>query len=260
MSVAVEVPGANIEGCHTGVVTDIDDQPSSHTPHFAIGAAVGLAVIATTYDAVGYRDRQWVAAVVLAIALALVHVLPEVRRLFSFPGLAPASLLLVLIGLYLCVPETNQIRIAAMFPVAVIVLEVVGRRQVGLEWYGVAAAAVFWAGMLGTAGRPSAIVGALFAWWAICLLGVVSVVVGVVRRSRPIRSTPAATLAVLIGTASAWGVARTGGLVEKGTREPMATAVGAAVVSFALALAIVWVFDRPGTGGEPGTAGVSARP
>lgn len=236
-------------------MTDTAPSTSLLSARYAIGAAVGLAVIATTYGAVRYQDgREWAAGLTLLVAIALVDVLAGVRRLLPLPGVAPATLLLVLAGMYLCVPETGQIRIAAMLPVLVIALELIGRRQVGLEWYGVAAAAVLWAGMLGTAQRPSAIVGALFAWWAIGLVGLVGLV-------RPIRSALAAAVVVLIGTAAAWAVARTGGLVATGLAEAVTTAVLAAVVSFVLALVVVQVLDRTGGADNTGSGGeVSARP
>jgi hypothetical protein len=239
-------------------MTDTRSRDSLLASRYAIGAAIGLAVIATTYSAAGYGQNgyQWVAPVTLAIAIALVDVLAHVRRLLPFPGVAPATLLAVMIGMYLCVPETGQIRVAVIFPLLVIALEVFGRRQVGLEWYAVAATAVFWAGMFGTAERPSALVGALFAWWAILLVGAINLL-------RPIRSSFATAVVVLIGTAAAWGMARIGGLGSDGRVEAVATAAAAAVVSFVVALVAVQLFDRSrelgGGQGDSGGGGVSAR-
>jgi hypothetical protein len=194
------------------MVTDAAPPTSLLSARHAVGAAVGLAVIVTTYGAAGYGqdDLWWVAPLTLTVAIAMVDVLADVRRLLPFAGVAPATLLLVLAGMYLCVPETDQIPVAATVPLLVIALEVIGRRQLGLEWYGIAAGAVLWAGMFGSTARPSALVGALFAWWAIGLVGLVGLV-------RPIRSSLAAAVVVLIGTAAAWAIARTGGLVASGT-------------------------------------------
>lgn len=233
-------------------MTDAPSPNSVLSTRHAIGAAVGVAVIVTTYGSAGYgRDgRLWAAPLTLAVAIAMVDVLAEVRRLLPFPGVAPTSVLLVLAAMYLCVPETDQIPVAATVPLVVIGLEVIGRRQVGLEWYGVAAAAVLWAGMFGSTARPSALVGALFAWWAVGLVSVVGLV-------RPIRSALAAGAVLLIGTAATWAMARTGGIADSGTAA-ITAAVLAAVVSFVLALVAVHVLDRAGN--ERDDTGVSATP
>ena len=142
----------------------------------ALGAGIGLAVVVATYGASGLGDssRWWAAAATVLVAVALADLLPTVRELLPIPGVAPLTLVAALGAIYLCVPETDQIPVAAIVPVVVVVLELVGRRQVGLEWYAVAAASVLWAGMFGAAGRQSALIGALFAWWAVVLLPLVN--------------------------------------------------------------------------------------
>lgn len=238
-------------------VTDPTSQTSLLSPRHAIGAAAGLVVIMTTYGASGYGegDRWWAALLTLVLAIGGADVLATLRRLLPLPGVVPATLLVVLAVMYLCVPETDHVEIAALLPLLVIGFEVIGRSQAGVEWYGVAAAGVLWAGMLGATGRQSALVGALFAWWPLVLV----VLVGMVGLVRPIR-TPLATGAVLaIGAVAAAAVARTGGIAESGAAAAGA-AVGAAVVSFGLAVLAVKLLDATGAGAEPGDDDLSATP
>ena len=206
-------------------MTDAGDAPR------ALAAGIGLSIVALTYGASGLGDpgRWWAAFVAIGLAVAAVDVLPAVRRLLPVPGLAPWTIVAALVAVYLCVPETDQIPIAAFVPVVVVALEVVGRRQVGLEWYAVAAASVLWAGMFGATGRQSALVGALFAWWAVALLPLVHAV-------RPIRSVGAGVVVAVIGAGAAVVMARSGGISDTGSNAWIAAAT-VAVVSFLVAIA-----------------------
>ena len=206
-------------------MTDAGDAPR------ALAAGIGLSIIALTYGASGLGDpgRWWAAFVAIGLAVAAVDVLPGVRRLLPVPGLAPLTIVAALVAVYLCVPETDQIPIAAFVPVVVVALEVVGRRQVGVEWYAVAATSVLWAGMFGATGRQSALVGALFAWWAVALLPLVHAV-------RPIRSVGAGVVVAVIGAGAAFVMARTGGIADTGSTAWIAAAT-VAVVSFLVAIA-----------------------
>jgi hypothetical protein len=205
----------------------------------ALAAGVGLAVVAVTYDASGLGDagRWWAAAVGIGLAVAAVDVLPMIRRLLPVPGLAPSTIVAALVAVWLCVPETGQIPLAAFLPVMVVALEVVGRRQVAVEWYAVAAASVLWAGMFGATGRQSAFVGALFAWWAVALLPLVHAV-------RPIRSTPAAIAVAMIAGAAAIVMARSGGIAATGGTAWVAAAVVAAVSWFVAIVAAKQIDGR----------------
>ena len=216
----------------------------------ALGAGVGLAVVVTTYAASGYGEgsRWWAAALTILLAIALVDLLADVRRLLPVPGVAPLTLLAALVGMYLCVPETDQMAVAAILPVLVVVLEVFGRRQLPVEWYAVAAASVLWAGMFGATGRQSALVGALFAWWAVALVPLVHAV-------RPIRSVMAGVVVAALGAVAVAVVARTGGIADSGTAAVVAAAIAAAV-SFGLAVGAVQVL----AGRSAGVDAFSARP
>lgn len=230
---------------------DTGRRPSSLlSPRHSLGAGIGLAVVIVTYAASGYGDdsRWWAAALTILVAIALVDLLPDVRRLVPVPGVAPLPIIAALVAMYLCVPETGQVPVAAFLPVLLVVLEVVGRQQLGVEGYAVAAAAVMWAGMFGATGRQSALVGALFAWWAVALVPLVNAI-------RPIRSTRSALVVAAIGAIAVAVVARTGGIADTAEAAWLAAAI-AAVVSFALAVGVVqW-----SGGSSPDAETLSARP
>jgi hypothetical protein len=201
----------------------------------ALGAGIGLAVVIVTYGPSGLGDssRWWAAAATVLVAVALADLLPAVRQLLPIPGVAPLTIVAALVAIYLCVPETDQIPVAAILPVVVVALELVGRRQVGLEWYAVSAASVLWAGMFGATGRQSALIGALFAWWAVALLPLV-------HAARPIPTKVAAVAVAAIGAIAVVVMARTGGIASTGGAAWLAAGVMAAV-SFGLAVVMVGV-------------------
>jgi hypothetical protein len=205
----------------------------------ALGAGIGLAVMVATYNASGFGDssRWWAAAATILVAVALADLLPAVRELLPIPGVAPLTIVAALVAVYLCVPETDQVPVAAILPVVVVVLELVGRRQVGLEWYAVASASVLWAGMFGATGRQSALVGALFAWWAVALLPLVH---GLRRLPAGRIGTWVAVAIAAIGAVSAMVMARTGGIADSGS-DAWIAAVTLAVVSLVVSLAVVRV-------------------
>jgi hypothetical protein len=211
----------------------------------ALGAGVGLAVVIVTYgpSRLGDAARWWVAAATVAVGVALADLLPAVRRLIPMPGVAPATILAALVAVALCVPETGHLAIAAIMPVGVVVAEVLARRQLGVEWYAVAAASVLWAGLFGATGRSSALIGALFAWWAVALLPLVHAV-------RPVGSGMAAIAVAAIAAVAVVAMARTGGIAATAAPAWIAAAIAAAV-SFGVAVVIVRALP---------VRGVSARP
>ena len=210
----------------------------------ALGAGIGLAVVIATYGASGLGDigRWWAAGTTIFIAVVLADLLPNLKRLLPIPGTAPLTIVAALIGIYLCVPETDQIPVAAFIPVALVGMELVGRRQMGLEWYAVAAASVGWAGLFGATGRQSALVGAIFAWWAVVLVPLVHLV-------RPIQLKAAGLLVAAVGAISVAVMARTGGIAETAEAAWLA-AVLIAAASFGIALILAsWLRDGLETDG-----------
>lgn len=204
----------------------------SRTRQRAIAVAIALVVVALAYAPSMLDDwrRQWAVVATVATAFVLADAVAVLRRTFTTPGAIPLVLIAVLVGMALCVPETDQMRVAALVPVGLIGYEVVRRRVAALEWYAVAAGSVGWAGLLGASGRQSALVGATFAWWAVVLVPLVAVV-------RPIGSTRAAAAVAGVGAVAVIVVARTGGIASSGWPAAGAAAIAAAT-SFGIGLAI----------------------
>lgn len=173
-----------------------------------VGVATGLLIIVLTYDEAGLASshRLWAVVGVMLVGLLLPDAVIELRSRLRAPGLAPSVFLVALGTMYLCVPETDQVPVAAVVPAGVALAEVVRRDQLGVSWYALAAASVGWAGIFGSAGRQSALVGALFAWWPFLLA---LFIVG--RRQVTARRTGAI---VAVGVAAAVGFARTGGISD----------------------------------------------
>jgi hypothetical protein len=205
----------------------------------ALGAGIGLAIVIATYGASGLGDvgRWWAAGATIVVAVLLVDLLADVRRLLPIPGTAPLTLVAALIAIYLCVPETDQIQIAAFIPVALVGMELLSRRQMGLEWYAVAAASVGWAGLFGATGRQSALVGAIFAWWAVALVPLVHMV-------RPLTSKAAALLVAAVGAISVVVMARTGGIADTAEAAWLAAALIAAA-SFGIGILLAATVRTP---------------
>jgi hypothetical protein len=155
------------------------------------------------------------------------------------PGEVPALLGLTAIAIYGCVPETsNQMPAIGVMLAVLFSVELVTRRPAAPVWHLGAAALVLWAGLYGAAGRESAIVGALFAFWPLVLVVLVCHLPG---RSRP-RPVVRWTIG-LIGGVAAVAVARTGALEP--TIEPALVAVAMAMpMSLAVALVVVAISPR----------------
>ena len=198
-----------------------------------IGAGIGLLIVVLTYSVsgLGATDRYWAAGAAILVAVLVADGLTGLCSIAPTPGLVPAALLATLAAIFLCVPETDQIPVAMIVPGVVLAAELLQRRQMGIEWYAVAAASVGWAGMFGATGRQSALAGALFAWWPIVLPMLVNLV-------RPIRSALDASLVIVVGAVAALIMARTGGIADSSS-VVVVSVLGAVVVSVGLAALII---------------------
>lgn len=224
--------GQGQQSADAGDAKDVDSRRR------ALGAGIGLAVVVAAYSPSGLGDsgRLWAAWATILIAVLLSDLLLDVRRLLPAPGVAPLTILAALLAIYLSVPETDQVPVVAVLPVGLVAAELVGRRQLGVEWYAVAAAAVGWAGMFGASGRQSALVGALFAWWAVALLPLVAAI-------RPSLSRPAGVVVALIAAIAVVVMARTGGIATVAVAAWLSAAL-IATASFAIALAAATLMKR----------------
>lgn len=191
-----------------------------------------MLVVVLAYHASGLGDshRWWASGVAIVLGVLLADGLADIRVLLPMPGLAPLTIVGALFAISLCVPETDQLPIVAILPMALVVLEVVDRRQLPIEWYIVAAAAVGWGGMFGATGRQSALAGALFAWWTVLLPSFAFVTYRSEHRWRIIGVAGVAALAAVV-------MARTGGIADRNA-ELFIALIGCIVVSLAAATAL----------------------
>jgi len=197
------------------------------------GVGIALVLVGLVYVPAGLGEprRAWAAAAVFALGCVLGEALGELKARVVVPGAIPSVLFVVLLAMYVCVPETDQFLIAAIVPAGVLLAELIWRRQLGMEWYALAAASIAWAGTFGSAGRQSALLGAVFAWWPVMLPWGIS-------RLRELASRRLTLTLVLIGSIASLAFARTGGLSDAGSSSALAVAllaIGSWAISWILA-------------------------
>lgn len=199
----------------------------------AIGAGLAMLVVVLAYDAsgLGDPDRWWAAGLALVVGVLLADLLGSLRSMLPVPGLAPLVLVATTFAITLCVPETDQLPLVVLLPAVLVFLEVVWRRQLPIEWYAVSAATIGWGAMYGATGRPSALAGALFAWWAVLLPAAAHAV-------RSITDLWRAVGVAVVATVAASVFARTGGISDRNA-EIVIALVACSVVSIVLAMGIV---------------------
>ena len=176
-------------------------------------------------------DRIGLALIGVAAACLWVGLTAACRAWTRRPGSMPLLALAALAAVYLCVPETDQLKGVALLVLGVAALELASSETLPFVWHGLLVVTVLWAGLWGAQTRHSAIVGAVFAGWVFALPAITS---------RLTHSTSLSGRAAVCGAAAAAALvmARTGGLAHS-TR----TALGwAAVVAGAsLVSAVPWV-------------------
>jgi hypothetical protein len=206
----------------------------------AIAAAIGALIVAISFaaSALGDGGRRWAAVAAVVIAVGVGRALPTVRRSLPLPGLAPLPLAAALLAVAACVPETGPVYLGIVLVGAVVALELGTRRQADIVWYALAAGLIGWIGLWGASARPSALVGALFAWWAVLLLPLVEAL-------EPVRARVPAIAVAAVGAIAVVIMARTGGVADSGGVALLAAVVTGGV-SLAVAYAIARSSSRPG--------------
>jgi len=199
----------------------------------AVGAAA-LPIVADCWGRLSPTSRWWATAMVGAICLALP---PAVTRLVGVtaPGTVPLTLLAVAATCFACVPETDHFPMVVVALLVTLFAEVSSRRAAPAWWLCAAGLLVVWAGMYGATGRPSALVGAGFAWWPLFAPAALA--------ARGTRSD-AARVAVMagVGAVAAVAVGRTGALAD--SVGPAVVAVAVAAPASAAAMVVVWRYGR----------------
>lgn len=191
-----------------------------------LAAAGGALLVIAVWDvSLAGRDLAWaVPAAVAAVvgvwwAAPIAHTrLPLATAWVLLAGCAGA--------VYLCVPETDQLREVAVVTVGGAVAEMLLRRRLPVPAVVAAGALVLWGALFGAVGRPSAMVGGLFA-----VLPVVVVAVVAARCSR-VRLV----IVAAVWVAAAAVMARTGGLAHSLTDALLAAVACAAAAALGSAV------------------------
>lgn len=207
-----------------------------------LGGAGGALLVAATWHATFEgRANDWAVPAVVLLAAAAVATLPALTDAASVFGVRWLGWRWLMLGgsaaaVYGCVPETDQMRDVAVVIAAGAAAEWVRRAPLPAAAFTAAWGLVAWSALYGATGRPSAVIGGLFALVAPLAAGLVA------RRSD--------LVSVAIGVVwalTALVVARTGGIAT--TTSP---AVAAAIVGALLAAgisAVLWCRCRPRSSG-----------
>jgi hypothetical protein len=199
----------------------------------AIGAGAGALLVAATWHATfAGGSHAWAIVLVVVLAAAasvLLPTLPSAVRVLGVQWRGWRWLMLAgaAAAVYGCVPETDQMRDVAVVVLAGAVAEWVRGEPLPAPAYTAAWGLVAWSAMYGATGRPSAVVGGLFALVAPLAAGAVAA-----RGHRTI-----------VGVGLAWAsvalvVARTGG-ISMSTAPAVSAALVGAVVAGALSAGLV---------------------
>lgn len=207
-----------------------------------LAALVGAAlVLRESWSAArfGSDGPGWGPFAVVGLCVVLAWALPAIRLLVPRPGDTPLVLVVPVTASYLCVPETDHLlRVAVVVAIATLAAAL-ARRRVPLIVLALVAAYVLWAGVFGSAGRASALVGAFVAWWPVVLLPLMAWW----RPALAGASLWVRGLVVVVGGAASIGVARTGALEPTVAPALAATAI-ALPASLVVAVAITALATR----------------
>ncbi len=129
----------------------------------ALSVAVAAAATISAWNAsFTSSSRWWAIAIIVLAALGFGATWPHLGSVIGRPLLAAGNLATLAV-VYSCVPETDHIVAVAATAAIVVLFEFSGTFPVTASWYVGVVFLVVWAGLFGATGRPSALVGALFA-------------------------------------------------------------------------------------------------
>jgi len=120
------------------------------------GSGIGLALIGVCTAGVWW----WAAA--------------TCRRRLDTPGALPVLSLCATAAVFLCVPETDQLKGVALLLAGLALLELTAGEVLPFGWHALGLMVVLWAGLWGATGRHGAVVGAAFAGWVVVLPAMVA--------------------------------------------------------------------------------------
>ena len=192
-----------------------------------LAALAGLAIAWACWPA-SFQQRGgnwWAVAAAALVSVALWWAVPRLRMASPMPSSRWGLFAGCAFAVYCCVPETGQMPDVALVIIVAAIAEVLQQRLLPVPVDAAVAALLLWSALFGATGRPSALIGGLFAL-------VPLVAVPAVLAARPALADAALLwrwVLAVVWIAAAVAVARTGGI---------ATTAGPgwlAVVSFTLA-------------------------
>ena len=177
-----------------------------------LAALAGAALMAACWHP-SFENRSgnwWAVGAAMLVSVALWWAVPRLRTGFSMPGSRWVLFVGSAFAVYCCVPETDQMWEVGLVIAAAVVAEVLRQRVLPTPVDAAVAGLILWSALFGATGRPSALVGGLFALMPL-------VAVPAVMAARPALAVGRlrwrwALAIVWIGAAIA--VARTGGIAR----------------------------------------------
>lgn len=208
--------------------------PPRPSTRAALAAASGTLIVTSSWSATfENRTLDWAAVAVVAIAVALGWAVPILYDFFTAPMYGWVVIAGCLGAVHVCVPENGQTAEIGLLVACAGVAELLTRRRLPLPVWSAAVAAVLWTAVYGASGQSRAVIGGLYA------VGVLIAMSFVLRGRRTDRrpSESRRWLVVLVWLASAWTVARTGGVADTAAAAWVAVAI-ATVIAGALVVPI----------------------
>ncbi len=186
-----------------------------------VGALIAITV-ASGSDKLREGGHWWAVAAVVPLCCVAVAAYAWLSAAVPL-GFGPLTLAGIGLVGAACVPETDHLPTLIATCVSLAIIEWTIRCRLDPPWAVLAAGAILMWGLLyGAVGRPSALVGGLFAWWPLLLGGVAAWITSGSRWH---------TIAAIgLGALAAAVVARTGGVGESGM-EAVRWAAAAAAAS-----------------------------
>ncbi|MDP2291120.1 MAG: hypothetical protein Q8M22_08000 [Actinomycetota bacterium] len=206
-----------------GVATGV---PASRAIRTLLAVAAAAALVRSVWEPTfrgAFTDsgwtNAWVVPAVVLLAVAATELVPSLpAEGGAWLGWRWVLLAGAAVAVYACVPETDQMPPVIAVPVGAAVIEQLRRRPLPEQVFAAGWGLVAWSALYGASGRPSALLGGLFA----LLPPLAAAVVG----RRGVRCAAAVGVVWVV---AAVVVARTGGVADRPGPAVTAVVIGALV-------------------------------
>lgn len=202
--------------------------PSKSSTRFILFAVVGALIVNSTWTATFVaRNLDWAMIFVVFMSVGLGWAVLMLYTTFTTPMYTWVLFAGCLGAIHVCVPENDHINEIGLLFACAGLAELLTRRRLPVSVWTAAVTAMMWSAIYGSSGQSRAIIGGLFA-----LVPVIAVAMYVYwAGSSPANSESARWLIAVIWLASAWTVARTGGIAESADAAWVSVAIAAPVAT-----------------------------